>query len=137
MFSPFTVNQCLIFQWSDIPHMALSLENEVAISKWHLANDLLRLQNYSINRTPFQGSRCYTKCLFALSNELSLWKEDWRFEGQTVSESGILFSVRPLIVGNFLQAFQRLLSKFLLYDGLYSHLNQLSKWFHGPERKPE
>lgn len=124
--------------WFDISHSAPSLGNEVAISKWHLANDLPRLQNHSIKRTPFQGLLVLHKMLVVCSKQwTSLLKAGWRFEGQAVGENGIMFPIRALVVGKFLQASQRVLNKFLLYCGLCIDHNQLLKQFHGPKRKPE
>jgi hypothetical protein len=85
--------------------MAPSLENEVALTKWHHANDLLRLQNHSTDTTHFMDPLFNTKdWLFALSSELSLLEESWEVEGQAVGEKGIMFAITVSMVEKFVQA---------------------------------
>ena len=83
--------------WFDISHSAPSLGNEVAISKWHLANDLPRLQNHSIKRTPFQGLLVLHKMLvvcskqwtFIIEGRLKIWRSSCRWEWDYVSHKSL------------------------------------------------
>lgn len=114
--------------------MAPSLRNKVAISEWRLTSGLLGMRTLNVNRLGFTGSRAAPN---ARSAELSLLKEGCRSEGRAVGQEGILFPVRALVVGKFVQASWTVLNKFLLHCSLYRDYNQLSKQFHGPERKLE
>lgn len=90
-------------------------------------------QEISVSGAPYTAQNA----CFSLSNELSLLKEGGRFEGQAVGENGIMFPVRALVVGKFVQASQRVLNQFLLYYGAYLDHNQPSNQVHGSERQPE
>lgn len=78
--------------WFDISHTAPSLENEVAISKCHLANDLLRLQSHDVNRILFHGLLVLHKMVvgskqwtFIIGGRLMIWGSSCRWEWDYVS----------------------------------------------------
>lgn len=95
MLSPFTASQCLLLQ-CDLTFLTWPLGNEVAISKWHLADDLLRLRNHSVNRSSLQGllvlhktlAVCSKQWTFIIEGRLKIWGSSSRWQWDYVSRIG-------------------------------------------------